>query len=362
MAALAGAVAVIDQVAALNINRREHKLEKKENPVVWETVEETVYVYGNAPATGSRPAGGDKVADVVVNPTPPKNEVHPVQKDQAPAPIKPATTKPATSKPATPPGTGSTGVSSKRPGFSGKRGLAYNDPRLANLVGSSCKSGACGWATNWGQSEVGLSPNRAFIPMLWGKGPHNGNNDFFDSWHSNARKAVANGAKALLSFNEPDNKGQANMSPAEAAKHHVEYMNPYAGQTLIGSPSITNSNLQGEGLDWLKSWVQECKSQHCEYHYCATHWYDHASAINTLFEHIKQVHDICDGKPVWLTEFAPIEATTAQTEEFLSQAIPKLESIDHLDAYAYFMVGSGANQLLSSDSALSPIGNKYVSL
>lgn len=357
MAALAGAIAFINQVAALNINRREDKLENKQN-VVWETVYETVYVNEDASAAGARPNDAGKVADVVVVPAQaPKTEPPPVQKNQAPAPSSKASFKPDT-----PTGGGSTGVSSKRPNFSGKRGLAYNDPLLANLVGSSCKKGACGWAYNWDQKPETLDPRYDFIPMLWGRGPHDANNDFFDSWHSSASKAVANGAKALLSFNEPDNKNQANMSPAEAAKHHVQYMNPFSGQALIGAPAITNSNLPGEGLGWLESWVQECKTQHCKYDMCTLHWYDHPSAFDKLFETLEKVHKICNDKPVWLTEFAPVEATAEQTVEFLSQAIPKLESLDYLDAYAYFMVGTNSLQLLSSNSALSDIGAKYVSL
>lgn len=356
IAALAGAVAFINHVAALNINRREHKLEKKEDVIVWKTV------YVNEDGSkhdGPPPTGAAKFADVVVSTTQaPKNEPPPVQKDQAPVP---AISKPSV-KPATPAGTGSTVVSSKKPGFSGKRGIAYNDPRLANLVGSSCKKSSCGWAYNWGQVPGDLDSKIDFVPMLWGPGPHNENTQFFDSWSSSASKAVANGAKALLSFNEPDNKGQASMTPGEAAKYQVKYMNPYHGKTLIGAPAVTNSNNKGEGLEWLESFVQECKTQNCAIDFVVLHWYDRLSASATLLETIEKAHKISDGKPVWLTEFALVDATPAQTAEFLGDVIPKLEALEYLDAYAYFMAGADTNQLLSSESALSRIGAKYVSL
>ncbi|KAG6025025.1 hypothetical protein E4U41_001623 [Claviceps citrina] len=152
------------------------------------------------------------------------------------------------------------------------------------------------------------------------------------------------------------------MSPPTAAALHVQHMNPFADKALIGSPAVSNSNIQGEGLDWLKSWVQECKSKGCQYHFCNVHWYSPVEAIDTLFSHIEQAHKICDGKPIWLTEFAPVQANAAQTTEFLSKAIPRLEATDYLHAYSYFMVGYDNLQLLSSASTLSSIGNKYVSL
>ncbi|KAK2600108.1 hypothetical protein QQS21_005194 [Conoideocrella luteorostrata] len=360
IAALAGAVAIIDQAAALNIHRHEQKLQKKQDAVVWETVVETVWVTEGAPAPKSTVFADNAgtVTSVVVVPTQqPKIEPPPVALPTVEKPPAPAPTSLVTSvKPATPTSTvASNNGGSSGTGFSGKRGLAYNEPTLANLVGSSCKSGVCGWAYNWGQTPGALDSKYSFVPMLWGaKG--------FDTWAASADKAISNGAKALFSFNEPDNKGQANMQPSDAATLHVKHMNSYSGKALIGAPSVSNSNLQGEGLEWLQSWVQECEGKGCKYDFCNVHWYSPVSAIDTLFDHIEKAHKICGGKPVWLTEFAPVEANDAQTADFLSKAIPRLESLDYLHAYSYFMVSAEPNRLLSSLSSLSAVGNKYVSI
>ncbi|KAG5921365.1 hypothetical protein E4U42_005872 [Claviceps africana] len=338
VAALLGAVAAIGQAAALNIHRREHghdhahRLVKKEDAKT-----QPAAAFGLKDDVAAALSGSQLFPLVV----PPAQESSPPSNNYA-DPAK--------------------GGSSKGPGFSGKRGLAYNDAALANLVGSSAQKGVCGWAYNWGQYPGNLDPQYDFIPTLWGRGPNNQNNDFFNSWPSSASKAVANGTKALFSFNEPDNKGQSNIDCSTAATLHVQHMNPYGHKTLIGAPSVTNSNVPGEGLDWLKGWVQHCKTEGCLYDFCNVHWYSPCKDADTLFDHIKKAHDICEGKPIWLTEFAPVGASDDETAEFLAKVIPKLESIDYLHAYSYFMVGSSSLQLLSSPSSLSKIGNKYVSL
>ncbi|KAG5991683.1 hypothetical protein E4U43_003967 [Claviceps pusilla] len=417
IAVLLGAAALIGDATALNIHRQEHghghvnKLERKQDVVVWETTVETIYVTDKtfpAPTPvddGSDPVDYQQPAPAAAQPTPVDSQPKPAAAQPNPVAAQPAPAaaqpKPVAAQPnpvaaaafnvkndavaavaaALPTpllqvaggvtggvsvgasiGTSSKGTSSKGPGFSSKRGLAYNDAALANMVGASGKNGVCGWAYNWGQYPGNLNSQYEFIPTLWGRGPHNQNNDFFNSWPSSASKAVSNGAKALFSFNEPDNKGQANMDPATAATLHTQQMNPYSGKTLIGAPSVSNSNLQGEGLDWLTAWIKQCKTKGCIWDFCNIHWYSPVDAIDTLYDHIAQAHKICEGKPIWLTEFAPVGASDAQAADFLAKVIPKLEAIDYLHAYSYFMVGSGSLQMLSSGSTLNSIGNKYVSM
>ncbi|PHH65108.1 hypothetical protein CDD81_3239 [Ophiocordyceps australis] len=278
-------------------------------------------------------------APQVSSPAPPASAV----KVQPQSSSKPPTAKPSGSN-KTPGG----------PGFAGKRGLAYNDGSLANTFGSSCQQ--CGWAYNWASSPQGLDPKISFVPMLWGDSPTHTNH-----WDSDAEKALASGSKAFFSFNEPDIKGQANLSPQQAAASHVKYMNKYAGRALIGAPSVSNSNLEGEGLAWLKSFMSACENQQekCQVDFCNVHWYAPASASNTLFDHLEEAHQACGGKPVWLTEFAPV-GDPAQTSSFLQTVMPKLEQLSYVDAYSYFMVSSG--NLMSSATDLSSFGKVYASM
>ncbi|RDA87328.1 hypothetical protein CP532_2620 [Ophiocordyceps camponoti-leonardi (nom. inval.)] len=244
------------------------------------------------------------------------------------------------------------------PVFSGKRGLAYNEATLANHFDDQC-NGCSVWAYNWGSSPQGLAGNISYVPMLWGNKPM-----FIDHWQSDAQKAVDNGAKAMLSFNEPDNGGQAKMSPEQAAQLHVQHMNPWGGKALIGSPAVTNSGQPGEGLQWLEGFLKACDGQgeKCRVDFCVVHWYSQPQYADTLYDHIAKAHKLCGGKPVWLTEFGPVDAAGQQADAaaFLKEVIPKLDAIDYLHAYAPFMCSAG--KLMSSANAMSETGKVYAGL
>ena len=230
-----------------------------------------------------------------------------------------------------------------------KRGLAYNDAGMANALGGACKK--CGWGWNWDQTPNGLDGRYSFVPMLWGDRPVHTNR-----WAANAQKAIQKGAKAFLSFNEPDNGGQSNMSPQAAAEAHIKYMNPYAGKVKIGAPSITNSGASNQGVNWLNAFFKACNGR-CRVDFCPVHWYSDAQWADTLITHINSASKACSGKPVWLTEFAP---TGGDVNGFLRKMLPKLDALGSLDAYSYFMVAQG--KLMSGSRSLSSSGQLYATL
>ncbi|OLN95397.1 Alkali-sensitive linkage protein 1-like protein 2 [Colletotrichum chlorophyti] len=232
-----------------------------------------------------------------------------------------------------------------------KRGIAYNSASLANAFFTSGTSD-CSWAYNWDSLDNGLTSGPQFVPMLWGPVETHTNR-----WQQNADASIAKGSTHILSFNECDNAGQCNLDAASAAAAHVKWLNPFASQVKIGSPAITNSNIAGEGLDWLKAWVSACDTAGCAYDFCVTHWYSPANAAQTLFDHLQSVHEICGGKPVWLTEFAPL-GSDAEALSFVQTNIPKLDEVEYLERYSYFMAKDG---VLNSGTGLSALGQAYVS-
>ncbi|KAK1988310.1 glycosyl hydrolase catalytic core-domain-containing protein [Colletotrichum cereale] len=294
---------------------------------------------------------------VVPTPTPtpavtvPSTTLIAVPKSSSHAPVieQAAVAIPATSS-AAPPKVSAASVSS--PSTGGKRGIAYNDPTKVNaFFTGACKE--CSWAYNWDSSDNGLSASGVdFVPMLWGPiDTHTAR------WTQNADASIAKGSTHMLSFNECDMPSQCNLDAGSAAAAHVKYINPYVGKVKIGAPAITNSNIPGQGLDWLKSFVSACNTAGCSYDFCVTHWYSPSDAASTLFDHLKSVHEICGGKPVWLTEFAPF-GSSDQISSFVQTNIPKLDSLDFLDRYSYFMASDG---VLNSGSGLSALGKAYAS-
>lgn len=236
----------------------------------------------------------------------------------------------------------------------GKRGLPYNDPSLTLAFAGKGIS----WVYNWGQEPDGAVVSGAeFVPMLWGLRYTNG-------WNAAARSAIDSGSTHLLSFNEPDQSSQSNMSPSVAAANHIIYMNPLAGNGVqIGSPAITNGlgTNPPMGIAWLSQFITACAGN-CKIDFVDFHWYNTADSIQDFKQHVQDVINATAtaGIPkVWLTEFQA-SGTDSDVEAFLAEALPFLDSNSAVERYAYFMCATGPGNLVDGDS-LSNIGLAYVS-
>jgi hypothetical protein len=229
--------------------------------------------------------------------------------------------------------------------------MAYNDGTLANLFGAT--SGKMTWAYNWGFYPSGVDTTKySYVPTLWSTAP-----DHSTGFADQVETLLASGSKAIFSFNEPDIPSQANMAPGDAASAHKQWLNQYAGKALVGAPAVSNSNIAGQGLDWLQSFIDSCAGS-CQIDFCNIHWYSPASAIDTFFSQISDASKICGGKPIMITEFAP-QGTDAEISAFLEQALPQLDSNPLVMGYSYFYVATGS--LMTSATALSDFGSTYAS-
>jgi hypothetical protein len=340
--AIAAMAALAEQASAYNHNRHSHQMAKRAMETVFETVWETVYV-----TEGQEPGPTEPAVDpvnpvitstsVVVVPTTTEAPTTQPEEPVETQPEEPVETQPEEPEPSSP-----------SAGLPSKRGMAYNVADLANSYHNTCQG--CNWAYNWGSSSGNLDSSVSFVPMCWGE-------KAFGHWQQDAETALSNGAKALLSFNEPDHVDQANMSPSDAARMHKEQMDPFAGRAKIGSPAVTNGG--GEmGITWLKNFMEACDAQGgCAIDFCVVHWYSEAQYADTLLDHIKQAHEVCGGRPVWLTEFAPL-GDDNQINDFMTNMIPKLDAIDYLEAYSYFWVDNA----LMRDSSITSFGQIYATI
>ncbi|KAK0635058.1 glycosyl hydrolase catalytic core-domain-containing protein [Bombardia bombarda] len=228
------------------------------------------------------------------------------------------------------------------------RGLAYNSASLLpSLLGSGSK---VHWTYNWGQlddSNVAVE----FVPMLWGT-----TKGFPDSWATNAQKGINSGSKCLLSFNEPDNDGQANISPGEAAARHIDLMNPFASKARIGTPAITNSGSPNQGIDWMKQFFSACGGK-CAADFVVIHIY--GVDVPTFLQHVLDVYSAFQ-KPVWITEFA-FDGSDDDVNKSLQTVIDHFENnstFSFVERYSYFMVAPGS-LVASSGNSLSTYGNTF---
>ena len=246
-------------------------------------------------------------------------------------------------KPSAAPGSGNSYIGTKR-------GLAYNEASLCKVIGTNF-----GFGYNWAQTEssdIGTD----FVPLIGS--PQKGSSK---EWLANVDKAVKKGSKAVMGFNECDNKEQCNLSPEAACTAWAEYLNPIAAAhpkvTIIG-PSVTNGVKSDDGkpmgIPWLKQFQAVCPS--AVMHATNIHFYSQADD-ETLHRFIKQIEDAHTlyGKPVWITEFGlnPGSAPEAAAE-FLKGALKYCDESPIVQGYSYFMVGDGDNYL-SPGSPLSAI-------
>ncbi|KAI1816391.1 glycosyl hydrolase catalytic core-domain-containing protein [Poronia punctata] len=236
-----------------------------------------------------------------------------------------------------------------------KRGLAYNDISLVQTYLDL--GGQAGWAYNWDSAAWADVPGGlAFYPMLWSPAPEHS-----DQWNQNAADAIARGVDALLSFNEPDIATQANMSPQDAASGHMQWMNPFAGQARISAPAVSSSENAGQGADWLRQFFSACGGQ-CQVDFCAAHWYGPGGdeGAGLFLNHLKDMHDACEGKPIWVTEFAALDGDKDQFMRNILSNLETNEEFSFVERYSYFYAALG--ELFDSPTELSSFGKIYAGI
>ena len=284
--------------------------------------------------------------------------------DSAPAP--PAYNAPAPA-PSSSAAAGASTPSTASPGISGgKRGVGYDD---ASLLGSFSGSGVS-WAHNWHMKtdKMGLE----FVPTLKEAAG-------LDSFESDCNAAIAGGAKALFTFNEPDmttGGGGSAMSPEQAAQAYKEKVSPFAGKIKLGSPSVTSHNATTgatggpSGMFWLQKFADACAGG-CHVDFVNLHFYggpdDSGATTAEIFKkyvgdakaQVKQIFG--QDLPVWVTEFSatplPDQGGMQKNMDFLSADNGVLSYLDSTcERYAFFLAKEGS---LVSGSGLSDLGKKY---
>ncbi|KAM0789286.1 hypothetical protein ACM66B_000126 [Microbotryomycetes sp. NB124-2] len=230
-----------------------------------------------------------------------------------------------------------------------KKGLGYN---TAKFVKPFSDKNALAWAYNWANSETwgsqpALNQNVEFVPMLWGKDA--------TGWSAAASKAISEGSKHLLGFNEPDLGSQSNISPTEAARLWKLNMQPFAGKAKLISPAITNGPAnQGMGTGWMDQFLAACTG--CRIDGIAIHWYDSATNTGYFTNYLTDVANKY-GKKIWLTEFAG-SGSVAEQQAFFKKVVPWMESQSFVERYAAF--GAFAGTFVNDDGTLRPLGQTYL--
>jgi hypothetical protein len=180
-----------------------------------------------------------------------------------------------------------------------KRGLAANEDIPLTAFGGSYNGDGSqvNWQYNWDSTTGQKQAWAEYVPMLWGLAA-----DHTSQWSNNANYWLNTGGSGhLLSFNEPEQSGQSNLSPAAAAAGFRQYMQPFAGRTNLGSPAVSN-----DGYSWMQQFLSACSD--CKIDFLAIHWYNDYTLFSDFQNWVNSMCTLGNGRQVWITEvrFAPL--------------------------------------------------------
>ena len=214
------------------------------------------------------------------------------------------------------------------------------------------------WSNN-GESDL----NREYVPMVWGKGAANDQEDI-DILTSKIKSTH------VLAFNEPDNcndqSGQyGNMCIVDTAFTY------YKNLAKTGMRLVSPACRQDQAFTWLNEFNQIAQEQDVRIDVIAVHWYDwnsnpqqnpNANPYDVFIRFANYLEGIYNlyGLPIWITEF---NANRYRNEwvhrQFLELALPYLENLDYVERYSFFPPVTDVADFFDENNNLTWIGEFY---
>lgn len=238
------------------------------------------------------------------------------------------------------------------------RGLAWGTD---NRWAKSIAKGSISWYHHWQSGPVPQMPNDVeYIPMLWGPSKMN-------LWNQRKKHFGKHKPKYILAYNEPDVKGQANMSPKQAAKHFMKHLEPYRRKGIkVSSPQIVWNT------KWMDSFLKELRHRGGDVDFMAIHYYGSWKDVKRLQKWIKKIRTRYN-KNIWLTEYgvtASSKGSAKQIKNFQTRVTNWMDKKKYVKRVAWlgcFAVNSPPdsyasrqNAMLSSKGKLRSIGYSFV--
>ena len=223
------------------------------------------------------------------------------------------------------------------------------------------RAGATNLIQNGGFEQVASTSGAAangFVPMVWGAADM-------------SRLASIAGAPTpeLLTFNEPDNRNQANLTVAQALNYWTELM---ATGKRLGSPATTVENTLGEN-SWLGKFMSGADAAGYRVDFVAVHYYTTDPSVEAFRSFLEKVHEAY-GKPIWVTEWSLADwqnearFTTEQQKAFFTAATHMMDDLPYVERHAWFSAYEGLDSwdlntgLMNLDGTLTSIGHVFAEL
>jgi hypothetical protein len=215
------------------------------------------------------------------------------------------------------------------------------------------------WYYNWSPSYGPYSTN--FIPMIRDNRKLDRDlTSFYEQYPSYK-------PQYLLGFNEPDHKGQANLTVDQAL---ALWPRLEATGLRLGSPATISPN-----AEWMNSFMTKAKNTGRRVDFVTMHCYQWPKA-SSFFAKLDSLHDRW-GLPIWVTEYAvadwnatstkPSIYSRAQTNEYMIQTVEGMRKRPFVERFAWKTRDisdpkMGNSALFHTDGALTSTGKIYASL
>ncbi len=198
------------------------------------------------------------------------------------------------------------------------------------------------WFFDWSAQPPSCNGDEN-VPMIWG---------------SSLPSAVGGNSQWLLVWNEPNNPGQANLSPTQAALLYPTIETRFANKKLAVGNTYDGYGGLTPGIQWLTAFINaytqangkpprlDAIGMHC-YQWTATECIQTTQQIEQLASQM--------GAEVWVTEFAFYQGydqrTVPQVQQEMQTYLSYLNSEARITHYAWF-----ANRIYGTEPWANPAG------
>jgi Glycosyl hydrolase catalytic core len=202
------------------------------------------------------------------------------------------------------------------------------------------------WTYDWSTTSRLHGTRVEFVPMMWGGA------SVTDQAIAQLTADRRTGrAKRLLGFNEPDNGGQANMSPAQAIAlwPRLQSTGLQLGSPAVSSPSTPSQS--DPSKSWLDDFMGQARAKGLRVDFIALHFYgDYTdpATVGGIERDLRRVHDRWH-LPIWVTEMGALPTwtwnataphappTPALARAHLRRMTAMLDRLPFVRRYAWFM-------------------------
>jgi Glycosyl hydrolase catalytic core/Ricin-type beta-trefoil lectin domain-like len=190
------------------------------------------------------------------------------------------------------------------------------------------------WAYNWQLGTGTILPAQSVFEPLNKYADTSGLPGNYAAWHATAKPLY------LMGFNEPDKSDQANMTVAQAIAAWPALQ--AANLPLVGPATASTFG------SWMSDFYTQANAKGFRVDYTAAHMYQ-APWAGGLINNLQAVYNTW-GKPVWLTEFSPVDwngnGGWTENDDFngLAEFMWQAEDLEWLKRYSLFPF-TGTNTL-----------------